>query len=269
MKTALVTLAIGDYHHELWHKVSRRSWRAYVERHGYDLIVLDRPLDESPRARSRSPAWQKLLILNPEICGRYDRVVWVDSDILINPLAPGILEGVPVEKIGAVDEMLVPGKDEHRAIVNEFVAHHRRIGAATTPYWEAHLDADRWHQHWGLPGGQKNMVQTGVMVLAPRHHREIFEHVYHGYEDKGEASFNYEMRPLSYEILRANLAHWIDERFNWVLFWQVWRAKLRLGKDPADGQMYAFLMEQYLKNHFLHFAGVHDLIRRLAFLGVG
>src|SRR6266496_4153810 len=85
MKTAIVTLLLGRPYWLAWHEVCAPSWRAYAERHGYDIIAIDRPLDVSPRAMARSPAWQKCLVLQPSIAGEYDRIVWLDADIVIKP----------------------------------------------------------------------------------------------------------------------------------------------------------------------------------------
>ena len=70
----------------------------------------------------------------------------------------------------------------------------------------------------GLPPDFDQVVQTGVLVLSPTHHRALFEKVYYEYEDKGGREFHMEMPPLSYELLKADLVHWIDGRFNvnWI-----------------------------------------------------
>jgi hypothetical protein len=91
-KTALVTLAIGRDYSERFENYCRAGWTAYAERHGFDIFVFKEPLDTSARARRRSPAWQKCLVLGaPEAAG-YERLVWVDADICINPAAPSILD---------------------------------------------------------------------------------------------------------------------------------------------------------------------------------
>ena len=113
-RTALVTLTLGDKYQMLWDDVCAPSWRRYAKRHGYDIVVIDQPLDTSARARVRSAAWQKCLVLKPEIAGSYDRVVWLDADIVINPNAPPITDGVPLEKIGAIDEFVFPSIEENR-----------------------------------------------------------------------------------------------------------------------------------------------------------
>jgi hypothetical protein len=57
------------------------------------------------------------------------------------------------------------------------------------------------------------------MVLSPRFHRSILEHVYSSYEEKGGREWHMEMRPLSYELVKADAAHWIDRRFN--ILWPI------------------------------------------------
>jgi hypothetical protein len=57
------------------------------------------------------------LILEPSIAADYERVVWVDSDILINAAAPCIAQSVPVEKVGAVDEFTFPTPKKRQAII--------------------------------------------------------------------------------------------------------------------------------------------------------
>src|SRR5262249_58192379 len=85
---ALVTLAIGRRFSERWRTLCQPSWQRYAERHGYDVICIEHTLDSSERARDRSPAWQKCLILGQPFARDYERLVWVYSATLINPAPP-------------------------------------------------------------------------------------------------------------------------------------------------------------------------------------
>src|SRR6266545_710151 len=122
-RQAIVTLLVGNRYRADWHRFAKRHWLAYAERHGIDVLPLERVLDASSRAFSRSPAWQKLLILSQDFADRYEQIIWVDSDVMINPAAPLITEGVPLEKVGAVDEYAFPSPEDHSNIV-------RRVGEA-------------------------------------------------------------------------------------------------------------------------------------------
>ena len=270
---AIVTLAVGADYKSRWDDLCFANWKAYADRHGYDIVCFDGPLDTSERARHRSPAWQKCLTLGREEVRGYERVVWVDSDILINPAAPCVAEGVPPEEAGAVDAWSSP---------NEELA-----GTALERMYDFWGDACAVKDHtardyystYGLAPLFDQVVQTGVMVLSPRHHRGLLEKVYYEYEETGKG--NYEMRPLSWELLRAGCVRWIDRRFNAV--WLAHKAAyypFLLG-DPAPAGALARFRRRlspmtkamaeprrdldmlcatmtFLNNFFLHFAGAAD-----------
>lgn len=253
-REAIVTLAIGADYAERFERDCRANWTAYAIRHGFDLIVITDPLDSSERARNRSPAWQKCLVLGARDVADYDRVVWVDSDICINPAAPSILDGVPPERIGAIDEHRFPTPEARQAILDVIVSVAPESGEADKRFWQAWRDPGTWHRYVGLPSGQSHIVQTGVLVLSPRHHRALLEHVYRTYEDQGGKTFNYEMRPLSHEIQAHGLHHWIDPRFNALLWW------LFLHQNPGTDDLPRFVRENYRRSFFLHFAGCAHLM---------
>ena len=253
-RQAIVTLAIGADYAERFERDCRANWTAYAKRHGFDLVVITNPLDTSERARNRSPAWQKCLVLGVPEVANYDRVVWVDSDILINPAAPSVLDGVPPERIGAIDEHRFPTPEARQAILETIVAIAPATGDADKIFWQAWHDPGTWHRYAGLPSGQSHIVQTGVLVLAPTHHRALLEHVYHQYEERGGKQFNYEMRPLSHEIQAHGLQHWIDPRFNALVWW------LFLHQNPSTDHLPRFVQENYRRSFFLHFAGCAHLM---------
>ena len=178
---AIVTLAIGADYADRFERHCRADWSAYAKRHGFELVVITAPLDTSTRAMSRSPAWQKCLILGaPEVAG-YDRVVWIDSDICINPAAPSILDGVPPERIGCTDEHRFPSLEARQAILETIISVAPASGDFDRRYWESWRSPDAWHAYMRLPSGQSHIVQSGVIVLSPKHHRELLEHVYLAY----------------------------------------------------------------------------------------
>jgi hypothetical protein len=82
MKTAIVTIAIGAAYSARFRAHCEGGWSRYADRHGFQLIVIEAPLDLTPRAAARSPAWQKCLVLRPDVAGSFDRVIWIDSDTL-------------------------------------------------------------------------------------------------------------------------------------------------------------------------------------------
>jgi hypothetical protein len=208
---AIVTLVVGDRYLHHWKNNCEANWNAYAARHGFDVICLDKPLDDSARARNRSPAWQKCLILGQDVLQKYERVVWLDADIVINHhAAPPIDAGVPIEKVGAVEEF---------SFARDHGPYPRQSLERLYSYWGKSIvnySSKEYYANYGLPSGFDKVVQTGVLVLSPRHHRALLEKVYHDHEEKGGPEWNYEMRPLSYELLKADAVHWMDPRFNLV-----------------------------------------------------
>jgi hypothetical protein len=199
---AIVTLTVGAGWAERWRRLCEENWRAYADRHGYDLIQIDQPLDSSDRAGDRSPAWQKLLVLEQPFASRYERIVWADADLLFGTDAPPVADGVPPEKVGAVDELWAP---------TEALRDHIHG-----------VPVERYYGAAGLDRGFDHIVQTGLLVLSTEHHRSLLREIYDGYEDPGP-NLDYEMRPLSYELLDRDLVHWIDPRFNRI--WDLYRAE--------------------------------------------
>lgn len=266
---ALVTLVIGKRYLNRWQVRCQVNWQQYAERHHYDLIVIDTPLDTSARAVQRSPAWQKCLILGEERVKRYERVVWIDSDIFINPAAPSIVDQVPEDRVGAVEWSAGLTHDEFELLLDRQQA-----------YWKTPVldrSAQDYYARFGLPPSFDEVVQTGVLVLSPHRHQSLLEAVYNHYEDKGSNEWHYEMRPLSYELLKANCVHWIDHRFNAIWFNIKclhypfllrhsdldYRLPVRLRRRLEETLKLSLhyraaqmcITTAFLNNYFLHFAG--------------
>lgn len=273
---AIVTLAIGEKYVQQWKQLCEQNWRVYADQYGYDIICIDTPLDTSERAKKRSPAWQKCLILSQDFSQKYERIIWVDSDILINhAIAPNITQNVPLEKIGAVETWSGPTPELYAEALERMTQYCQILGYPTI----ANPQARDYYKNYGLPPDFDTVVQTGVMVFSPQHHREILEQVYNNYEEKPGGEWNYEMRPLSYELLKANLVHWIDYRFNniWTtdkylfypflletkrnLFTKI-KNKLPsfLKKSAKDEYLRYCVNTSFMNSYFLHFAGAaHEM----------
>jgi hypothetical protein len=281
MKKALVTLTVGDRYILNYKKYSYDSWVKYAQNNNLDLVVIENVIDESQRAQSRSPAWQKCLITSHEDVKKYDQVAWIDSDILINPASPNVFENVPIEMIGAVDAYATPNREDARISSERLSEFWSKKGVD----FVNDTTATGYHKSYGLDGNFQSIVQTGVLVLTPKYHTSLLEHVYNNYEDKGGGHWNYEMRPLSYEILKNNMAHWLNPKFNmpWPYIKQFIYPFLNNTSDlnnMSDNYIHKSINKvlrksgliakssssleskcattAFLNNYFLHFAGCAD-----------
>ena len=117
-----------------------------------------------------------------------------------------------MEKVGAVEEF---------SYSDDFGTLPHQLLERMYSYWKKSVinySGKEYYTNYGLPSGFDKVVQTGVLVLSPRHHRPLLEKAYNDHEEKGGPEWNYEMRPLSYELLKADAVHWMDPCFNlmWV-----------------------------------------------------
>jgi hypothetical protein len=94
VKKALFTLAIGD---NPMYRAALMSFERYARETGADLVVSDEmhyPITiENPRHTS-SPAWTEKLRIG-ELLKDYDRVLYLDADIIIAPHADDVFEAYP------------------------------------------------------------------------------------------------------------------------------------------------------------------------------
>jgi len=271
----IVTLVIGERMRYLFDTLYRPSWEIYAARHGYKILIFDHILDRSTARPERCPAWQKCLILDQPETRDLDRVIWMDADIVIHPDAPEITSHAPVEKVGAIDQWNTPTPAIAASIRDAYATAARRKGV--DPAEQA--CAAEYHTRYGLSEGHASVVQTGVMILSPRHHNDTFLAAYQW--DRPDP-YHYEMPVLSHEIQSRSLAHWIDPRFNILWLEQLhyhysWIDKIqsplweRLLRRASAGRYTPWLERELRKaaravhtnSWFLHFAGAHPDARLL------
>jgi hypothetical protein len=261
-RAAIVSVVIGEAHEAAWRTLSAASWVAYAERIGVDLIVFKDRIDKTDLARS--PAWQKLLIPSLPWIQRYERLIWLDSDIIISETAPDILEFAgPPEKVSL-------SREGSRLSPAEAQIYLERLRGESTP-------PDKFDVAWrqetrmtyvsnGLPPHDEQF-NTGVMVLSPQRHKDLFRSVY----DSPEITRLYEQPHLSHRLLQDDLAHVISPRFNWGIIEPIRlyiQDEVIKDEDPVViGKLVRILMRAELRNgYFLHFYGAMNLLK--FFMGV-
>ena len=196
----LVTVLIGEPTQVSWRTFFERTWRAYADKHGYDIVVIDDYIDKTPRGRSRQPHWQKLLILeHPKVQG-YRHVVWLDGDILINfHAAPCIVSLHASDRIGVVSY-----KEYYYSVperMDNYAARANRLG----------VTCENLYARAGMPTDVGDYANTGVVALRAEH-RETLRAIYDGYEENPNTAK--EETPYSYHIFKNDLVKPLDPRFN-------------------------------------------------------
>jgi ADP-heptose:LPS heptosyltransferase len=133
----IVTIAIGAYHEKLY-SVVEPFFKAYAKKVGADLVIW------RDQGNHSMPHYRKLDL--GDMLNQYERVCYIDADIIIRDDAPDIFDMVPVDRFGAFEE----GQFQDRAdCLYQFF---KKMD------WEPEEDvqADYWN--------------TGVMVFSQGHH---------------------------------------------------------------------------------------------------
>ncbi len=143
MKTALVTIVIGDRYREIYDRYIRARFERYAARHGYDLKVIDQPILDLP---GKKFTWQKLCMAHVPWFRDYDRMAVLDSDIFIARDAPPLPE-VPDGKVGLVADKPTEQMPVH---YNSGVLVYRPCDAVADAFAEARTDPEPFWDQWAL-----------------------------------------------------------------------------------------------------------------------
>lgn len=139
MKKAIVTIATTDTHKSILAE-TLGLMKEYAERIGAEIHVVT---SDDPSIRIGH--YRKIKVLN-EILDRYDRVLWIDADVLISRKAPDIFAEVPEDCLGIFNE---------------------------APWIDRSNDAKIWFDLTGFAITPNVYFNTGIMVLS-KIHKDIF-----------------------------------------------------------------------------------------------
>lgn len=251
-RRAIVTLALGASYLARWQTVVRARFSAYAEHQGYDAILIAAPLDRSWRALKRSPAWQKCLILSQTWSSAYERIGWIDADCVPRPDAPDLFDGVPPASVGAT---FAQGQLDDRQIAAQ-IGNVLSVDIVLADARAAHAALQvQVYRADGFEDPPFEMMHTGVLALAPAHHRALLEAAY------ARESRNrwYEQTALSFMTLKAKAMTPLDPSFNWLLDAELPLERKGTDSDGVarllgtrDAGFAAYLADRWRRARFLH-----------------
>jgi lipopolysaccharide biosynthesis glycosyltransferase len=186
---ALVTLAIGDEAGE-WLALSGPRFKCYAEKCGYDYIVLN-----ERRIRHRLQWFKARVNMHLEkfqigpLLDTYERILYLDADILLSPGCPDLSADMPPEALGVVAD---PSGSEAWKRDEEMANMQKRFGS--------------------LPRPVPAYFNAGVLVLSTAH-RELMR-----FDPKRLQAGRWpDQTYLNYESAAWNLPRsYMDERANFL-----------------------------------------------------
>jgi hypothetical protein len=172
----VLTLAIGDEYQRMA-KLTHPAMKRYAERVGAEFLVIDRPA-----IATTTPHWEKFQIA--DLLDRYERICYLDTDILVRDDCPSLFDEVPTGQLGMFNE--APFTDRSKELMIDIC---RQYGV-TLAEWDG------------------KYYNSGVIV-ASRCHQELFRK-----PEKEVFSF-YEQSYLNMVIAQGAVPmHELHYRFN-------------------------------------------------------
>jgi hypothetical protein len=109
------------------------------------------------------------------------------------------------------------------------------------------------------------VIQTGVLVASPAHHRSIFESIY--LKTDYVATRCYEQLFLSHSLLSNDLFCPIDTRFNSVFYeTMLVHYPYLINQIPNFDMVAAYAFQtEFANNFFLHFAYIREMVNYLTY----
>jgi len=142
LKKAILTIVSGEKYNQIWERV-KPFFENYADKVDADLIVL------SDSSNLPSAHWLKFSMYEL-LRKQYDRIAFIDADILIRPDSPSLFDIVPEDEFGIFNE-------------GEFLPRAMCLYEVISAY---NLKLPRWNG--------SDYYNTGVMVVS-KMHRHIFK----------------------------------------------------------------------------------------------
>jgi hypothetical protein len=255
----LATIAIGEQYLQPFMKYAYHTWEMYCHRHDLGLILFDEDLISPDHPKWKKANWQKYLIAevvsNSKL--KIENVCYLDTDILISPLAPNIFDHHKRKFISLVSERNnLPHRYEDIA---------RQIAFLRNRFFSRDYPLDSilfatLEQVYGYSSllEQPDYACSGMFVFNTKRFKSLLTDFFHKYDktiltptDGGdELHFNYfvQSKKLDNWLNYRYQSLWIYEvAMNFPFLYNIEDLDLSLVKKCIEASL--------LTNHFLHFAG--------------
>lgn len=185
-RRAVVTLCIGDKA-DAFGRYSHPPMRAYASKVGADFIKLDQRRVNFTGAINFNPIlFEKYQVY--DVLDTYDRVLFLDTDILVTPHAPDIFDDVPADRTGGVFEDFGTEQEHRRGLIVKV------------------------QEVLGDVGWKEGFMNSGAFVVSKRH-RDVFR----SYQQHGFYDGCYEQTNTNWYMHKAGFPPVnVDWRFNFM-----------------------------------------------------
>lgn len=258
-KNILATIAIGGTYYNDWKLYALPGWEKYCRRHGLGLVVFDEDLIAQDHKLWKKATWQKMLIGETLKKSKLqvENVCYLDTDILINPMAPNIFECYDPETVGLVSL--------RRNLPFPYEKVLRRLAFLRHTHYDKNYPLDsalfmtlnQLYEHHSL-SVQADEACMGLIVCSVPNHAEIMRSWFDKYDrDVQSVTNGGDQTHVNYEIQSWGKVTWLDYRFQSIwAFEMAWKYPFLYEYGSTDSGLVRECIEATLySNYFLHFAG--------------
>jgi lipopolysaccharide biosynthesis glycosyltransferase len=178
-----------------WTDLTHPLFKKYADKCKADFIVLNEGTE--PKGFEDNKPWIWRILKSHDLLKSYDRILHLDTDILINKNCPNLFETVPVEKIGVVYEDKGSRQMERRKRIKQI------------------------QDSLGNVGWKSGYLNEGVMMFS-KEHKALFEKAngkyWNGKNGPSQGHFGWQIHKNNYQVLdlgfKYNHMSMFSERWN-------------------------------------------------------
>jgi hypothetical protein len=240
-------------------KYAYHTWEMYCRRHDLGLILFDDDLISPDHPKWKKATWQKYLI--GDVVSKsglpVENICYLDTDILISPLAPNIFEPHDTSKIGVIS-IRTGLPYPHHEVCRRLAFARNRNYLVTYPLDSALFVSLEDLYRLIEVSPQANEACAGVFVFSVLNHGALFLNFFEKFDKSvNSPTGGGDQTHFNYLIQSKNLVQWLDYRFQaqWT-YEMAWKYPFLYSTHRDDREIIKLCIEASLfSNYFLHFAG--------------
>ena len=258
-KNVLTTIAIGKEYYKSWEQFALPTWEKYCERNDLGLIVFLSDLISRDNKIWKKPTWQKLVIGDtlkkkvPDV----NNVCYLDTDILINYMAPNVFDFYNPDTIGLVSLHRKLPYPRHQMLRRIAFLRHTCYDDNYPLDSALFISIDRLYKFHGLTP-QKDVACMGFIMFNVSSHAGIMMEWFSKYDrDVQSISGGGDQTHLNFEMQNWGDISWLDYKFQAIWAYEMaWKYPFLYDFGRENKALIRECIEASLfTNYFLHFAG--------------
>lgn len=256
-KNYIVTIAIGEKYLVDWEQFALPFWTNYCKKYGLGLIAICKDLIAPNDIAWKKATWQKFLI--GEYIKRYyphiERVCYLDTDILISPLAPNVFD---FHKNGSMSLVsLFHQLPYNKTTTLEKLTWYRNQNSKGRYPLDSAIYmgiTDLFNYHGFTP--QKDFACAGMFIMETSVHSKTMHEYFLTIDSSVHTITNGgDQTHFNFLAQSSFLINWLTYKFQSIWSYEAANYYPYVFYDRYSDHTYLSIQNALMNNYFLHFAG--------------